>query len=106
MINSDTFTFTQYESVAKTTATYESADYLPLGLSEEVGELIHEFARCKRKGVEMDVPALISEVGDVLWVLSQIAREYDFTLSQAARSNLGKLQDRNEKGAIHDKTNR
>ncbi len=104
MINVNTFA--QYEEVAKKTATYQSADYLPLGLSEEVGELLHEYARCKRKGVEMDVPALISEVGDVMWVLSQIAREHDFTLSQAASNNLEKLHERNKKGAIHEKTNR
>lgn len=96
--------FREYELEAVKTASYKDPDYLPLGLSEEVGELLHEYARCKRKGVEMDVKALKSEVGDVLWVLSQIAREHGFWLQEAAEDNMSKLRQRTETGAIHDKT--
>lgn len=104
MINVTTFAL--YEEEAKKTATYKDSDYLPLGLTEEVGELVHEYARCKRKGVDMDTKALMSEVGDVLWVLSQIAREHDFTLAAAASDNLAKLHTRKLQGTIHEKVGR
>ncbi len=98
--------FSEYEKGAAKTASFLDLDYLPLGLAEETGELIHEFARCKRKGVEMDIEALKSEVGDVLWMLSQIAIHHGFTLEEAAYGNLEKLYARSMLGAIHDKTNR
>ena len=99
-------TFSSYELVAKTTATYKDVDYLPLGLTEEVGELVHLFASSKRKGTAVDQDKLISEVGDVLWVLSQIARENGFWLDDAARSNMAKLRKRDLQGTIHEKHNR
>lgn len=95
--------FREYELEAVKTASYKDPDYLPMGLAEEAGELIHEYARCKRKGVEMDVKALKSEVGDVLWVLSQISRENGFWLQDAAQDNIDKLKARESTGAIHDK---
>ena len=98
-------TFSQYELGAQHTATYKDVDYLPLGLTEEVGELIQLFAEAKRKDIPLDVEALQSEVGDVLWVLSQIAREHGFWLDHAAGDNLAKLRKRALQGAIHDKTN-
>ena len=98
--------FSAYELVAQKTATYKDADYLPLGLAEEVGELIHLFGAAKRKGTTVDQDELISEVGDVLWVLSQIARENGFWLDHAAMSNMAKLRKRDLQGTIHDKTNR
>ena len=86
--------FRDYEMAAVKTASYKDPDYLPLGLVEEVGELVHEYARCKRKGVDMDVEALKNEVGDVLWVLSQISRQHDFSLEEAAIGNIEKLKER------------
>ena len=98
--------FSHYELGAQHTATYKDVDYLPLGLAEEVGELIQLFAEAKRKDIPVDQDKLISEVGDVLWVLSQIARENGFWLDQAAGDNLAKLRKRDLQGAIHDKTSR
>ena len=98
--------FSAYELVAQKTATYKDPDYLPLGLAEEVGELIQLFAAAKRKGTPVNQDELISEVGDVLWVLSQIARENGFWLDHAAMSNMAKLRRRDLRGAIHEKDNR
>lgn len=98
--------FSDYELQARTTASYKDADYLPLGLAEECGELVHEFARCKRKGVPMDIDNLMSEVGDVLWMLAMISHEHGFNLEDAAQNNMDKLSGRNEAGTIHDKTGR
>lgn len=98
--------FESYQRLASKTASYKDPDYLPLGLAEECGELVHEFARCKRKGVPMDVEALSSEIGDVLWMLSQICREYDLSLAVVATENIAKLKQRNTDGSIHTKENR
>jgi NTP pyrophosphatase (non-canonical NTP hydrolase) len=98
--------FSDYEFPAAKTATYKNPMYLPLGLAEEVGELLHEYARCERKGVEIDLEALRSECGDVLWVLSQICRENGFSLEEAARENIAKLKSRSESGTIHAKVGR
>jgi len=95
--------FSSYEEESYKTASYKSPDYLPLGLTEEVGELVHEFAKVKRTGIEVDKEAVKSELGDVLWVLAQIARENGFTLEEAAKGNIKKLRDRAEKGSIHNK---
>ena len=37
---------------------------------------------------------------------SQIAREHDFTLEDAANNNMDKLAERTASGTVHDKTNR
>jgi NTP pyrophosphatase (non-canonical NTP hydrolase) len=98
--------FQEYELQAKKTASYLDSDYLPLGLAEETGELIQLFAAAKRKGGGILIGDLKSEMGDILWVLSQIAREYGFSLEEAAEENIRKLSKRNQLGAIHEKQQR
>lgn len=98
--------FSDYEFPAAKTATYDSPDYLPLGLTEEVGELVHVFAKAKRLGVPVDVKQLRNEAGDVLWLLAQICRENGFSLEEAARENIAKLKARAEAGTIHAKAGR
>jgi NTP pyrophosphatase (non-canonical NTP hydrolase) len=100
------YSFFSYSSSARRTASYYSKDYLPLGLAEEVGELIHEYARVKRTNCSLDLSSIKNEIGDVLWVLSQMADECGFGLADAAQDNIRKLKDRREHEAIHDKTNR
>lgn len=100
------YTFQSYEESAEKTASYKNVEYLPLGLTEEVGELVHEFAKTQRTNSKLNSPAVLNEVGDVLWVLSQIARECGFTLEEAAKKNLEKLLTRSENGSIHDKVYR
>jgi NTP pyrophosphatase (non-canonical NTP hydrolase) len=97
------YNFKEYEQASYKTASFQDVDYLPLGLTEEVGELVHEFARAKRTGVEINKEAVQDELGDVLWMLAQIARENGFTLEEAAKRNIEKLKARTAKGSIHDK---
>lgn len=101
------YSFDIYSREANRTASYYSVDYLPLGLAEEVGELIHEYAKVKRTGdCSLNKSSIKSEIGDVLWVLSQMADECGFGLADAARCNINKLQDRKEQKSIHNKENR
>ena len=98
--------FSEFELEAEKTATYKDPDYLPLGLGEEVGELLQLFAQAKRKGEEVNVKELKTEMGDVLWVLSQIAREHGFWMDDAAWNNIIKLKMRAKEGVIHEKRGR
>ena len=44
--------------------------------------------------------ALESELGDVLWYVTQMATELDLSLDDIAESNITKLYDRLERGKI------
>jgi NTP pyrophosphatase (non-canonical NTP hydrolase) len=41
-----------------------------------------------------------SEVGDVLWYLSQVCEEFEWSLCDIANDNIEKLQDRQERGKL------
>lgn len=77
-----------------------------LGLSAEAGEVGDVWFKAQRNDVEVDVNDVISEVGDVLFYCSIIARENGFTLEEALQNNMDKLSDRESKDALHNKANR
>jgi NTP pyrophosphatase (non-canonical NTP hydrolase) len=107
MSNLNTALFvSQYEMIAKKTASYKEVEYLVCGLGEEVGELLHEYAAMYRVGGLLDGDKVKSEMGDIIWVLSQIARESGFTLEDAMRDNMEKLSKREKENSIHDKSKR
>lgn len=78
--------------------------YPTLGLVNEAGEVAGKIKKIFRDkdGVigEADRQALKSELGDVLWYLTQICTELDLTLAEVAEANLEKLFSRLERGAI------
>lgn len=98
--------FNEYQLAANSTASYKDPSFPEYAVPEEVGELMHEFAIVKRKGVELNVENVKGEIGDVLWGLSQLARECGLTLEECAEHNMKKLAKRLEEGTIHDKENR
>jgi len=75
-----------------------------LGLVNEAGEVAGKIKKIlrDRDGVltDADRRALTSEVGDVLWYLTQLCTELDITLADAAAANLDKLRDRAVRGVI------
>ena len=77
-----------------------------LGLSAEAGEVSDVWFKAQRNDVPVDQKDIISEVGDVLFYCSIIARENGFTLEDAIQSNMDKLTARRIAGSIHDKTKR
>jgi len=77
-----------------------------LGLSSECGEVSDVWFKAQRNDVPVDTKDIISEVGDVLFYCSIIAKENGFTLEDAIKSNLDKLTNRRISGSIHDKTKR
>ena len=78
--------------------------YPTLGLVNEAGEVAGKIKKIFRDkdGVisEADRAALKSELGDVLWYLTQICTELDLSLEEVAAQNLTKLFDRLERGVI------
>lgn len=78
--------------------------YPTLGLVNEAGELAGKVKKIFRDkgGVisDADRDALKYELGDVLWYLTQIATELDWSLEEVASANLEKLFSRLERGAI------
>lgn len=75
--------------------------YPILGLSGEVGELLSLYAKGIRDGWkyqhQMDVK---KELGDILWMVSQIAIDNGFTLGDVAQTNIEKLKDRQLRDVI------
>lgn len=80
-------------------------EYPVMGLTEEAGEVAGKFAKIIRdkKGVitEDDRKEIIKELGDVLWMLSEIATRLNCLLPYVAQMNIEKLTSRLERGKIN-----
>lgn len=100
--------FSDYQTQSRATAKYPAIGhrviYPTLGLTNEAGEVAGKIKKVFRdKGGEVNGEtreALKSELGDVLWYLSQIATELDLSLDEIAEYNLAKLLDRQARGKI------
>jgi len=76
-------------------------EYLILGLCEEAGEVAGKRKKQIRKdpGTE-NFDAMIEELGDVIWYVSQIALFIHAPLDKIAELNIAKLQDRKDRNMI------
>src|SRR5512147_2236113 len=100
--------FTDYQEKAKNTAKYpvigHGVIYPTLGLTNEAGEVAGKIKKIFRDkdGVigEAEREALKSELGDVLWYISQVCTELDISLDEVAQGNIAKLLDRQARGKI------
>ena len=101
--------FAEYQEKAKQTAKYpvigHAVIYPTLGLTNEAGEVSGKIKKIfrDRDGVirESDLEALMGELGDVLWYLSQVSTELGLSLDEIAEHNIAKLLDRQARGMIH-----
>ena len=97
-----------YQEKARSTAIYPDLGsniiYPTLGLSGEAGEISEKVKKVMRDdgGVLTDPKreVLAFELGDVLWYVSQLAAEIDFTLDEIAQMNLDKLFSRKDRGVL------
>lgn len=71
-----------------------------LALSEETGEVCGKLAKSLRGDKELQILAVAKELGDVLWNLSECARQIGWRLSDVADLNINKLEVRKESGKI------
>ena len=100
--------FNTYQKNARLTAQYPNlgANYIypTLGLVGEAGEVAEKVKKVMRdkKGVFDDESkkGLKKELGDVLWYISNICTEFNFSLDDIALQNLEKLKLRAAKGKI------
>lgn len=75
---------------------------LALGLAGEAGEVAEKIKKFYRDDLpyEESREAIKKELGDTLWYLGQVARNWGFALSEVAKGNLAKLEDRRARGVI------
>ena len=73
-----------------------------MGLLEEAGEVAAIFKRLLRGDYSPDIAAskLHKELGDIMWYVSQIAADNDWTLQQVCETNLEKLESRKIRNVI------
>ena len=78
--------------------------YPTLGLTNEAGEFAGKVKKIFRDkgGVisDADREALKSELGDILWYLTQICTQLDLELADVAHANIIKLSSRKRRGTI------
>ncbi|MED5024797.1 nucleoside triphosphate pyrophosphohydrolase family protein [Pseudomonas aeruginosa] len=67
-----------------------------LGLAGEAGELLSEYKKHLRDGEShlLFRERVAEELGDLLWYLANVATKFDLRLSEVAKINLQKTQDR------------
>ena len=104
-----------YQTESLKTVVYPAGQgqvYTALGLANEAGEVAgvvkkiirddanlnmsltrHELARMNQEKIK-------AELGDVLWYLAAVAKEYNLKLSDVAQYNMDKLKDRAERGVL------
>ncbi|MDE1857039.1 MAG: nucleoside triphosphate pyrophosphohydrolase family protein [Candidatus Micrarchaeota archaeon] len=97
--------FNEYQSNAVRTAMYpENLEgnfyYTTIGLAGEVGELLNKVKKIARDKKMPEREDIISELGDILWYLSQTAKEFGTDLDEVAQYNVKKLRDRMNRGVI------
>ena len=97
-----------YQRESRKTALYPDVGsnpiYPTLGLVGEAGEVADKVKKIIRdkKGVfdKDSKDAIILELGDVLWYISQLSSELGYELEEVAYENLQKLNSRKSRGQI------
>ena len=106
---SSSLTFNCYQNTAKKTALYgavgvPASAYLALGLAGETGEIVDKVKKLFRdkagKLDEATKQALIKELGDLLWYISEFSRQLGVSLGEVAYQNLLKIKDRKKRGKL------
>lgn len=101
--------FTEYQKLSRRTAVYPNIGnnlyYPALGLAGETGEVMNKIKKIMRDKLDIkdnNLKEMIeSELGDILWYISNLATELNVSLDDIARKNLEKLMDRKKRGKIH-----
>jgi len=101
--------FDEYQRKATETAVFpkvrESYVYPTLGLVGETGEFVEKIKKVFRdkngKISEKDKNEMSKELGDILWYLSQVAKELNLSFEKIAEQNIKKLHSRKVRGKLH-----
>lgn len=100
-------TFREYQTAAAETAIYPAhlrRLYPVLGLCGEAGEVAEKVKKLYRDSGGCPssdfIAGLEKELGDVLWYLAAICRDFDISLERCAALNIEKLLDRQARGVL------
>lgn len=112
-LNINIMEFNEYQKEASKLAIYNKLGnfgdlsflYPVLGLAGETGEVVEKVKKLIRdKDIVIDdefKEDLKKELGDVLWYLQQVCREFEISLDDVASSNLEKLYSRKDRSKLH-----
>lgn len=97
-----------YQKKAAKTAQYPSVGaryvYPALGLANEAGEVLGKIKKIFRDHHGKVTPeyksAIKKELGDVLWYVAMLARDFGFKLDDLGKENIAKLSSRAKRGKI------
>ena len=92
--------FDAYQKLANETDLVHPINYYFLGLVEEAGEVAGLRKRFLRDEGNIEPEKLVKELGDVLWYVAMIGKQYHLNMDEIAISNIKKLNDRKERGVI------
>ena len=92
--------FETYNKLADETDLGHPINYYFLGLVEEAGEVAGLRKRFLRDEGNIEPEKLAKELGDVLWYVAMIGKQYHLNMDEIAVSNIKKLTDRKERGVI------
>ena len=94
--------FNEYQKLAQQTAIYTDPMYLVTSLMIEASEAADLFVKLLLRGddVEIDKVKVVSELGDVLWNLANMAADQGLKLEDIAIFNVEKLKSRQARGVI------
>lgn len=93
-------TLNEYQQKAMRTNTAQGKDDVmsllnyALGTAGEAGEVADIIKKHAFHGHKLSIDDLISELGDVLWYVSQLAMMLGVNLSDVAKDNIAKLEAR------------
>jgi NTP pyrophosphatase (non-canonical NTP hydrolase) len=102
--------FSTYQKLARRTQNKEltpkeTLQHALCGLSSEAGEVCGIFQK-KLQGKAISLADLKLEIGDVLWMLSELCDVYGFSLDDVAEKNIAKLKKRYPEGFDAERSNR
>lgn len=92
----------KYQEFTRSTAIYpqsRSLEYLALGLTSEAGEVAGKVKKYIRDG-SIDNSAVIAEISDVFWYLSELCNFYNISIEEVLQKNMDKLSSRKERGVL------
>lgn len=101
----------EYQKLAKGTSKYPDNPFgmfaVTYGLAEEAGEVAGKMKKAIRDegfdGTNMTDERrgmLVKEIGDVMWYCALLADYLNLPLSEVAKINIDKLQDRKARGVL------
>ena len=99
----EAMSFDEYQEKAHRTAAYGHEFYPWWGLMEEAAEVSKLIGKQSLRGDDKPMPSkqdVKAELGDCLWMISEIAHQQGVSLQEVANYNINKLADRAKRGVI------